>query len=130
MCLSSGGKPNIGRSRRIVARSYPAIPTLFDHETELQSRTRQRAQWVPSTLPIQATMYSEERSRKRTKTTKFVGPTSIEYEFKTATTSRSTKIVERLTYDPLSLFYAVRTMPLTTGQTLTFPITESGNSYR
>jgi hypothetical protein len=111
----------------IVAEARPGfiIGTLYTIYYKLESSIDSK-----TALPVQATMYSEEGSRKRTRTTKFVGPTTIEYEYKAATTSRTTKTVEKQTYDPLSLFYAVRTMPLTTGQTLTIPVTEGGYNYR
>jgi len=83
-----------------------------------------------SLLPIRATMYSEERSRKRTKTARFVSPTSIEYEYTTASVSRSTKQIERMARDPLSAFYVIRGMPLAPGQSLTIPLVEGGTMYR
>jgi hypothetical protein len=75
-------------------------------------------------------MYSEEKTRKRTKTTKFLTPTSIEYEYTTSSVSRSTKPVERMTRDPLSFFYVVRGLALSPGQELRVPIVEGGSMYR
>jgi hypothetical protein len=111
----------------IVAEAKPGfvIRTVYPIYYKLESYLETR-----SLLPIRATMYSVEKTRKRTKTTKFIGPTSIEYEYATASVSRSTKPIERMTRDPLSLFYVIRGMSLVPGQQLTIPFVESGTMYK
>jgi len=111
----------------LIAEAKPGFlvrnlyPVYYKLESYLETK---------SLLPIRATMYSEEKTRKRTKTTKFTSPTSIEYEYATASVSRSTKAIERMTRDPLSLFYVIRGMSLAPGQQITLPFVDSGNMYK
>ena len=111
----------------IVAEAKPAwllnklYPLYYKLETSLDTALL---------LPIQGTMYSEERSRKRTKTTRFVSPSSVEYEFRTSSVSRKTKTVEPMTQDPLSLFYMLRVTGLASKTPVTIPLVESGENYR
>ncbi|HLQ78013.1 MAG TPA: DUF3108 domain-containing protein [Terriglobia bacterium] len=111
----------------IVAEAKPAwlfyklYPLYYKLETSLDTA---------SLLPIQGSMYSEERNRKRTKITRFVSSTSVEYEFWTSSVSRKTRIVEPMTQDPLSLFYMLRALAPTSKSPVTIPLIESGEIYR
>lgn len=80
--------------------------------------------------PSMATVYSDENGRKRHKTSTFRGNGTVDYEIKTATSSRSTVTVPATAQDPLGALYVLRAIPLKPGQApFTIPVTDSGKSY-
>ncbi len=90
-------------------------------ETHLDTRTL---------LPTLATISSDERGRTKLKTTRFVSLTSVEYEVKTATTSKTVMSVPRASQDPLSALFVLRALQLRGGEAITIPISSDGKVYQ
>jgi hypothetical protein len=80
---------------------------------------------------VQSTIFSEERGQQHTKITRFLPDgVSIEYELRSPQSQKAVVPVPRFTLDPLSAIYVMRALPLTTGQSLTTPITDQGRTYQ
>jgi len=78
--------------------------------------------------PTQATMYSDERGRKKLRTTNFITPTSIEVEPR-AGAPKEKHNVPKLTLDPLSAVYVIRAVPLKAGAVISMPVVDNGDVY-
>ena len=80
--------------------------------------------------PSVATVYSDERGRKRLRTTTFISPGITEVEVRTRSIVRERVTVPPHTQDPLSALYLLRTLSLRPGQTLVVPLLENGKRYQ
>lgn len=81
--------------------------------------------------PTFASIYSDENGRTRHKLTTFRGNGLIDYEMRTASTSKSQIKIDPTAQDPLGAIYVLRALPLKTGQApVVIPVTDSGKSYR
>ena len=91
----------------------------YKAESFLDTRTLQ---------PSVATVFSDERGRQKTRTTRFTGRTSIEFEPK-ANAPREKHTTPALSQDPLSAIYVVRALPLKAGQVFTMPVVDGADAY-
>lgn len=81
--------------------------------------------------PSMATIYSDENGRKRHKISSFRGNGVVDFEMRTASTSKSQIKVEATAQDPLGAVYVLRALPLKTGQApFVIPVTDSGKAYK
>jgi hypothetical protein len=84
-----------------------------------------------SLLPERGSIYSQEGSRQRTRTTRFDHAAQrADYEFKTGTTVRSTVPLPKYAQDALSSIYALRAVPLRENARLSMPVCDGGKVYR
>ncbi len=128
--LSIKARRDVGTGRAVYdivgeAQPTPMLQKLYRlyYKTETQLDTR-------TLLPVLSTVSSDERGRIGLKTTRFVSPTSVEYEVKTATVVKSVVPVPRATQDPLSALFVLRALPLRAGETITIPISSNGKVYQ
>ncbi len=85
---------------------------------------------VYTLLPQRGSVFSQENSRRRMKATLFDQPAhTIHYEMRTASVLQQDTIIPANTYDAVSAIYALRTMDLRPGTTVTLPISDSGTTY-
>ena len=78
--------------------------------------------------PTIATIYSDERGRAKLRTTRFIGPTSIEVEPKVGA-PKEQHTVPKLTLDPLSAVYVIRAVAPKPGQVVSMPVVDNGDVY-
>jgi len=85
---------------------------------------------VYTLLPQRGSVFSQENSRQRMKTTLFNQPArTIHYEMRTTQLLRQDKPIPANTQDALSAIYQLRSMTLRPGMTATMPISDSGTTY-
>jgi hypothetical protein len=78
--------------------------------------------------PSIATVFSDERGRQKTRTTKFTGPTALEFQPKqNAPWEKHTTPPSAL--DPLAAMYVVRVLPLAAGKVYTMPVVDGSDLY-
>jgi hypothetical protein len=80
--------------------------------------------------PSVATMYSDERGRRRRRVTTFKGGGVADYEVQTASIARSQFETPPSPLDPLAALYLIRTLPLKAGLSTTLPLSSNGRNYR
>jgi len=80
--------------------------------------------------PTMATIYSEERGRKRRRVMTFRPGDVADYEVQAGSTAKSQFKTLPLTLDPVSDLYVIRALPLKEGQTTTVPFANNGRNYR
>lgn len=115
----------VGAVYDLVAEGRPG--TLLDKlyhlyykaESLLDTRTLQ---------PAFATIFSDERGRKKLRTTRFTGRTTIEYAPR-PDAPRETHTMPPLSQDPLSAIYVIRVLPLKAGQVFTMPVVDGPDVY-
>jgi hypothetical protein len=84
-----------------------------------------------SQLPQRASIYSEEGTRHRTRTTIFDHPAKkAHYEVQTATLLKKDVPLLPYTRDALSALYVLRSMPLKTGDRFDMPVCVDGTVYK
>lgn len=106
-----------GRPIGLIDRLYHAY---YKAESLLDTRTLQ---------PAIATFYSDEQGQTALRTTRFTGPSSIEFQ-PTAGAPRVTRAVPALSQDSLSAIFVLRTRPLTPGQSFTMPVVDGDDIYQ
>ncbi len=85
---------------------------------------------VYTLLPQRGSVFSQENRRTRMKATLFDQPAhTIHYEMRTASLLKQDKVIPANTHDAVSAIYALRTMDLKPGATVTVPISDSGTTY-
>ncbi len=94
---------------------YYKAESLFDTET---------------LRPSMATIYSDEKGRKRRRVMTFRPGNVADYEVQMASTVKSQFTTQPSTLDPLSVLYVLRTLPLKEGQATTVPFANNGRNYR
>ena len=81
-------------------------------------------------LPIQASTFSSERGRTRTKTTRFLpNGSTIDFQVQTSTLVRDKRQVPPHPQDPLSLLYFLRSIPFKEGDNIRIPVTDGGSVF-
>jgi hypothetical protein len=80
--------------------------------------------------PSMATVYSDERGRKRRRVMRFKGGNTADYEVQASSTVKSEFKTQPGTLDPISALYVVRTLPLKEGHRTTVPFASNGKNYR
>jgi hypothetical protein len=81
-------------------------------------------------LPYAGAVYSEEGARRRMKLTRFdPRARTVRFEMDSPTGMRKDLPPRTGAHDPLSLLYALRSLPLYAGQQMVVPVTESGRWY-
>ena len=80
--------------------------------------------------PSMATVYSDEKGRKRRRVMTFRPNNVADYEVQMTSTVKSQFKTQPSTLDPLSVLYVLRTVPLKEGQTSTMPFANNGKNYR
>jgi Protein of unknown function (DUF3108) len=82
-------------------------------------------------LPQRGSVYSEEGTRRRTKTLRF-DQTHLKasYEVTTATVVKQDLVLPAVTQDVLSALYVLRALPLKAGGRLTMAVADDGQVYR
>ncbi len=107
-----------GRPTPLLSRLYSVyykIDTLLDSFT---------------LLPQRGSVYSEEGTRHRFKTTQFDrAAKNVRFEYRSDTTVRADFATSAVTQDVLSSIYVLRAIPLTTGDKMTMPVTDNGINY-
>lgn len=84
-----------------------------------------------SLLPQRASIYSNENGRQKMRTTLFdQRKRTATYEVRASTTTMRTLRLPPETLDALSAIYVMRTLPLKVGNTMDFPVTDSGELMR
>jgi hypothetical protein len=84
-----------------------------------------------SLLPQRGSVYSQEGSQRRTKTTRFDHPAlRADYEVRTANVTKASVALPKFTQDLLSAVYALRAVPLKAHAGFTMPVCDSGKLYR
>jgi hypothetical protein len=106
-----------GRSVGLLDALYPVY---YKAESLLDTRTLQ---------PAIATFYSDERGSRHLRTTRFIGPTRIEFEAETGG-PRETLTVPAESRDPLSVIFVLRTLPLKAGPVATMPVVDGADVYQ
>jgi hypothetical protein len=107
-----------GRPTSVVAALYTLyykVETLLD---------------ASSLLPQRGSVFAQEGSRSRMKSTLFNRPAkTATYEVKTATLVTKELTVPDRSQDVLSALYVLRSMPLKSGETFIIPVSDNGNVY-
>jgi hypothetical protein len=81
-------------------------------------------------LPIQASTFSSERGRTRTKTTKFLpNGTTIDFQMQTSTLVHAKRQVPPHPQDALSVLYFLRSIPFKQGDSIRIPVTDGGDVF-
>jgi Protein of unknown function (DUF3108) len=107
-----------GQPTPLVARLYPAY---YRMETLVE---------VSSLLPQSASLLTEERGRRQTRSTRFNhGRRTAEYEVQSSTRKTTTLRLPGPTYDGLSFLYALRATRLERGATRRFYVADGGEVY-
>jgi hypothetical protein len=84
-----------------------------------------------SLLPQRASLYSEEGSRRRMKTTMFEHRRKrADYQVQTRTLEKKSVEISPAAKDPLGALFVLRSMPLKAGEQITMPICDNGTSYQ
>jgi hypothetical protein len=108
-----------GQPVSFVAKLYPLyykVDTLVD---------------AYSLFPQRASIFSNENGHQKLKTTLFdQRRRTATYEVRSATTTTRTLRLPAEALDALSAIYVMRTLPLTPGTTLDFPVVDSGELLR
>ena len=108
-----------GRPTPLVAKLYTLyykLDTLLDAYT---------------LLPQRGTVYSEEGSRHRFRTTRFDrAARRAFFEYQTATTVKADFAVSPVVQDALSAIYVLRAVPFTAGDRMTMPVSDNGTNYK
>lgn len=108
-----------GRPTALVAKLYTLYYKL---DTLLDSYTL---------LPQRGTVYSEEGSRHRFRTTRFDRPAKRAFfEYQTATTIKTDFPVSPVAQDALSSLYVLRAIPIKAGDHMTMPVCDNGLNYK
>jgi hypothetical protein len=81
-----------------------------------------------SLLPTAATLYSDDRGRTKLRTTRFVGPTSVEFQASTNAPVEK-KAIPPSSRDPLSAIYFLRSMSFQAGRAFTTSIVDGADVY-
>ena len=79
--------------------------------------------------PSVATVFSDERGRTKLRTTRFTGPTSIEFEPRASSPVREKHTVPVNSQDPLAAVYVMRVLPLKAGQIFTMPVADGSDVF-
>lgn len=80
--------------------------------------------------PQRASVYSEEGKRHRMKTTMFDQEKKrAEYQVQTRTTASKSVAISPSAQDPLGAMYVLRAIPLKTGEKITMPICDNGQTF-
>ena len=86
---------------------------------------------VYSLLPQRGSVYAEEGTRHRMKSTLFdQAAKKVQYEVQTATVVKKDLAVPAYTQDALSALYVLRSIPLKTGDKFNMPVCDNGNIYK
>lgn len=86
---------------------------------------------VYSLLPQRGSVYSEEGKRHRMKTTMFEHRARrAEYQVATRTVVKKSVAISAVAQDPLGALFVLRSIPLKSGEKMTMPICDGGNSYK
>ena len=82
-------------------------------------------------LPQRGSIYSEEGSRHKFRTTVFdrVGK-KAQFEHRTTTTVKAEFPISPVVQDALSALYVLRTIPLKAGYRMTMPVSDDGTNYQ
>lgn len=84
-----------------------------------------------SLLPQRGSVYAEEGTRHRMKTTLFDhAAKKVRYEVQTATLVKKDMAVPAYAQDALSALYVLRSIPLKSGDKFNMPIADNGNVYK
>jgi hypothetical protein len=84
-----------------------------------------------SLLPQRGSLYSEEGTRHRMKTTVFNQTArKASYEVQTRTLVKKDLAVPGFTQDALSAIYVLRSIPFKAGEKFNMPVSDNGNVYR
>jgi len=82
-------------------------------------------------LPQRGSVYSEEGTRHRFKTTQFDrAAKKVLFEYTSDTTVKSDFATSAVTQDALSAIYVLRAIPLKTGDKMTMPVADNGINYK
>lgn len=108
-----------GRPTPLVGKLYPLyykLDTLLD---------------VYTLLPQRGSIYSEEGSRHRFRTTAFDRTAKkASFEYRTTTTVKADFAVPPYVQDALSAIYVLRALPLKSGDRVTLPVSDDGVNYQ
>ena len=105
-------------------RSVGLLDALYPVYYKAQSLLDTRA-----LRPTISTFYSDERGSRHLRTTRFTGPTRIEFEPDTGG-PRETRTVPAESRDPLSAIYALRAQPLQAGPVVSMPVVDGADVYQ
>ncbi len=84
-----------------------------------------------SLLPQRGSLYSEEGTRKRMKTTVFdQARKQATYQVETRTLVKKDVAIPGFTQDALSAVYVLRSIPFKAGEKFNMPVSDNGNVYR
>jgi hypothetical protein len=115
-----GGFYDLVAEGRSVGLLDAVYPVYYKAQSHLDARTLR-----PST----STFYSDERGQRHLSTTRFTGPTTIEFEPDTGA-GRETYRVPPESRDPLSAIHVLRTVPLEAGPVATLSVVDGADIYR
>jgi hypothetical protein len=108
-----------GRPTPLVSKLYSLYYKL---DTLLDSYTL---------LPQRGSVYSEEGSRHRFRTTRFDRAAKRAFfEYQTTSTIKSNFAVSPVVQDVLSALYVVRAVPFAAGDRMTMPVCDNGTNYK
>src|SRR3989442_7176333 len=108
-----------GRPTPLVSKLYSLYYKL---DTLLDSYTL---------LPQRGSVYSEEGSRHRFRTTRFDRPARRAFfEYQTTSTIKTDFAVSPVVQDALSALYVLRAIPFAAGDRMTMPVCDNGTNYK
>ena len=122
-------KPSFGSTAYYIvaeARPTPLLSKLYSLYYKLDTLLD-----AYSLLPQRGSVYTEEGSRHRLKSTRFDrSARKAFFEYQSATTVKTDFPIAASTQDALSALYVLRAIPLKAGLHVTMPVTDDGNNYK